>query len=102
MTGQRLKESGYNYTCLISSTMTRARETADIIHKVLPDIPREETDILREGAPIPPEPPLGSWRPEKNVRIVDNKCVEVKSSMILLSIYSPNLMKGRQQTIVYL
>jgi hypothetical protein len=30
--------------------MTRARETADIIHKVLPDIPREETDILREGA----------------------------------------------------
>lgn len=76
LTGQRLKESGYNYTCLISSTMTRARETADIIHKVLPDIPREETDILREGAPIPPEPPLGSWRPEKNQFFQDGARIE--------------------------
>lgn len=24
-------------------------------------------DSLKEGAPIPPEPPLGSWRPEQKV-----------------------------------
>ena len=48
--------------------MTRAEETASIIAKSLPDdIPREECDLLREGAPIPPEPPVGSWRPEASV-----------------------------------
>lgn len=47
--------------------MTRAQETADIIHKHLPDLPRESSDLLREGAPIPPEPPVGHWRPERHV-----------------------------------
>ncbi|KAL4223547.1 hypothetical protein ACF0H5_017018 [Mactra antiquata] len=65
-TGARLADLNYPWTKLISSTMTRARETADIIHKSLPDLPREESDLLREGAPIPPEPPIGHWRPEKH------------------------------------
>ncbi|XP_060077026.1 serine/threonine-protein phosphatase PGAM5, mitochondrial-like [Ylistrum balloti] len=64
-TGQRLKDLGLSYTILLSSTMTRAKETADIIQKFFPDVPRKETDMLREGAPIPPEPPMGHWRPEK-------------------------------------
>ena len=68
MTGARLLDLNYPYTKMISSTMTRARETADIIHKQMPDLPREESDFLREGAPIPPEPPSGSWKPEHYVR----------------------------------
>lgn len=48
--------------------MTRATETADIIAESLPnDIPREKCDLLREGSPIPPEPPGGIWRPEYSV-----------------------------------
>ena len=70
LTGQRLADMNYPYTKLISSTMTRAKETADIIHKYLPELPREETDMLREGAPIPPEPASGAWRPEAHVRQV--------------------------------
>jgi len=58
---------GYPFTTLVSSTMARAKETTDIIQKYIPDVPRVETDMLREGAPIPPEPPIGSWRPEKHV-----------------------------------
>ncbi|XP_060561094.1 serine/threonine-protein phosphatase PGAM5, mitochondrial-like isoform X2 [Ruditapes philippinarum] len=65
LTGARLVDMNYPWSKLICSTMTRAQETADIIHKQLPDLPREECDLLREGAPIPPEPPSGNWRPEK-------------------------------------
>uniref|UniRef100_A0A0B6ZG88 Serine/threonine-protein phosphatase PGAM5, mitochondrial n=1 Tax=Arion vulgaris TaxID=1028688 RepID=A0A0B6ZG88_9EUPU len=65
LTGQRLKELDLPYTILISSTMTRALETAELVHKYLPDIEHVTDDSLREGAPIPPEPPLGSWRPEQ-------------------------------------
>ena len=48
--------------------MSRARETCDIIRKYLPDdLPVEQTDMLREGAPYPPEPGVGHWKPEKYV-----------------------------------
>jgi len=47
--------------------MTRARETADIIHKSLPSLEMTESDLLREGAPYPPEPPLRRWRPDYKV-----------------------------------
>lgn len=69
LTGKRLADMNYPYTKLICSTMTRARETADIIHKYLSELPREEDALLREGAPIPPEPPTANWRPEAHVRI---------------------------------
>ena len=50
---------------LVYSTMTRATETAKIILGKLEDAKDiEHCDLLREGAPIPPEPPLGSWKPE--------------------------------------
>ncbi|CAC5360383.1 PGAM5 [Mytilus coruscus] len=61
-----LKEIGHDYSVLVSSTMTRAKQTVDIVTKSIPDVSQEETDILREGAPIPPEPPIGNLRPEKN------------------------------------
>ncbi|XP_041456139.1 serine/threonine-protein phosphatase PGAM5, mitochondrial-like isoform X1 [Lytechinus variegatus] len=64
MTGKRLKALNHPYTTIINSTMARAIETANIICEQLPDVPRESCELLREGAPIPPEPPVGHWKPE--------------------------------------
>ncbi|XP_071790577.1 serine/threonine-protein phosphatase PGAM5, mitochondrial-like isoform X1 [Asterias amurensis] len=63
-TGKRLKDLNHPYTIMYNSTMARAKETADIIAQHLPNVPRDECDMLREGAPIPPEPPVGHWKPE--------------------------------------
>lgn len=30
-------------------------------------VPVQSCDMLREGAPVPPEPPIGSWKPELHV-----------------------------------
>ena len=50
---------------LVKSTMTRATETANIILTHLPgDISHSSCDLLREGAPCPPEPPSAEWTPD--------------------------------------
>jgi len=73
-TGQRLKALNLPYTKVIHSSMTRAQETARQIHKfVLPEADMKQCDMLREGAPIPPEPPLNHWRPEATVGGIDSK-----------------------------
>lgn len=66
-TGKRLNEIAQNFKFnkVIHSNMIRAIETADLIRKELPaDIPVTMDPLLAEGAPIPPEPPVGHWRPE--------------------------------------
>ena len=67
MIGLRLKELGLPYTKIIKSTMTRATETADIIHKHFPDLPASSCDFIREGSPIVPDPPSSHWRPQAKV-----------------------------------
>jgi len=67
LTGRRLAELDHPYTTIIHSAMTRARETAGIIHKSLPNVPMTESEVLREGLPYPPEPPLRRWRPDYKV-----------------------------------
>ncbi|XP_055339703.1 serine/threonine-protein phosphatase PGAM5, mitochondrial-like isoform X2 [Paramacrobiotus metropolitanus] len=62
-TGKRLRDLNFPWTKLIHSSMCRARETAQIIASSLPGVELESTDLIREGAPIPPEPPVASWRP---------------------------------------
>ena len=50
---------------LVKSTMTRATETGNIILGHLPeDISASSCDLLREGAPCPPDPPASEWTPE--------------------------------------
>lgn len=66
-TGSRLKSLNIDYTKMIRSTMSRAQETGKIISQSLPELPVELCSLLEEGAPIPPEPPIGHWRPEKSV-----------------------------------
>lgn len=67
LTGERLSELGEKYTTIHYSTMPRATETANIISKILPDIPMKSCEMLREGAPIRPEPPHSAWKPEEYV-----------------------------------
>lgn len=67
LTGERLRELGQKYDIIHYSTMPRATETANVISKCLPDIPTKNCDLLREGAPIRPEPPHSTWKPEEYV-----------------------------------
>ncbi|KAM9517196.1 serine/threonine-protein phosphatase PGAM5, mitochondrial-like [Salvelinus alpinus] len=62
-TGQRLAALGLKYDVMVHSTMTRATETASIISKHLPEVDKVSCDLLREGAPIEPVPPI-SWKPD--------------------------------------
>lgn len=66
-TAKRLKELNLPYTEIVKSTMTRAQETGSIISNCLPNVPVFNCDMLREGAPVPPEPPIGSWKPAVHV-----------------------------------
>lgn len=68
MTGKRLKALNMPINRIVISTMTRAQETGKIISKFFPDIEPEHCDLIREGAPIPPEPRwVGHWCPESEV-----------------------------------
>lgn len=65
-TGKRLAELNLPYSLIVKSTMTRALETSQIIEKSLVNVPVENDNMLIEGAPIPPEPPIGNWKSEKH------------------------------------
>jgi len=68
-TGKRLCELGIKWDKVVASTMVRAQETSDIILKQI-DYDKEKVvncAFLREGAPIPPQPPVGHWKPEASV-----------------------------------
>lgn len=68
-TGERLRELNYPYTSIVHSTMTRAIQTAKLIHKFLPELPVKDDSILEEGAPCIPEPKHSHWKPELYVNI---------------------------------
>ncbi|KAG8011704.1 Serine/threonine-protein phosphatase PGAM5 [Nibea albiflora] len=64
-TGKRLAALGLKYDVLIHSSMARATETAHIISKHLPGrVELLSCDLLREGAPIEPVPPVTHWKPD--------------------------------------
>ncbi|XP_051279361.1 serine/threonine-protein phosphatase PGAM5, mitochondrial isoform X1 [Dicentrarchus labrax] len=66
LTGKRLAALGLKYDVLVHSSMARATETAHIISKHLPGPGVEllSCDLLREGAPIEPVPPVTHWKPD--------------------------------------
>ncbi|KAE8634811.1 hypothetical protein XENTR_v10002445 [Xenopus tropicalis] len=64
LTGKRLSSLGFKYNHIVYSTMTRAKETTEIISKYLPDVKKSSSDLLREGAPIRPEPQVCHWKPD--------------------------------------
>ncbi|XP_058281071.1 serine/threonine-protein phosphatase PGAM5, mitochondrial [Hylobates moloch] len=64
LTGLRLASLGLKFNKIVHSSMTRAIETTDIISRHLPGVCKVSTDLLREGAPIEPDPPVSHWKPE--------------------------------------
>ncbi|XP_003703397.2 serine/threonine-protein phosphatase PGAM5, mitochondrial [Megachile rotundata] len=66
VTGQRLQELGLPYNLIVQSTITRAKETAEIIKKYLKDVTVKEDPGLTEGMPIPPDPPINFWKSDIN------------------------------------
>ncbi|KAG7276141.1 hypothetical protein CRUP_011817 [Coryphaenoides rupestris] len=64
LTGQRLAALGLKYDTLVHSSMSRATETANIISKHLQGVELVSCDLLREGAPIEPVPPVTHWKPD--------------------------------------
>ncbi|KAJ8415387.1 hypothetical protein AAFF_G00423670 [Aldrovandia affinis] len=76
-TGQRLAALGLKYDIMVHSTMTRATETANIIstpprsgsslslsQSQQSCVEMVSCDLLREGAPIEPVPPVSHWKPD--------------------------------------
>lgn len=50
--------------------MTRAQETGKIILNQLENVDKlkiTNCSLIEEGAPIPPEPKVGHWRPQSHV-----------------------------------
>ncbi|CAH1275172.1 unnamed protein product [Diabrotica balteata] len=75
-TGKRLKELDLPYTEIVKSTMTRAQETGSLISKYLTEVPVVNCELLREGSPVPPEPPVRSWKPESYKFYQDGSRIE--------------------------
>lgn len=72
ISGQRLAELQIPIDNFVISTMARAQETGKIILDQLPSkdkIQIEHNSLIEEGAPIPPEPKVGHWRPEPSVTL---------------------------------
>ncbi|XP_069356638.1 serine/threonine-protein phosphatase Pgam5, mitochondrial isoform X2 [Maniola hyperantus] len=77
LTGKRLASLDIKWDLIVRSTMTRAQETAKIIEKHLAkDIQIKDCQLLEEGAPVPPEPPVGHWRPEPRQFFQDSARIE--------------------------
>ncbi|XP_071123495.1 serine/threonine-protein phosphatase PGAM5, mitochondrial-like [Mytilus edulis] len=76
LAGKRLQQYGYTYTRLVSSRMTRAKDTACVIKETINEIQHEETYLLTEGAPIKPEPLVDGWNPDKDPFYQDSVRIE--------------------------
>lgn len=62
--GKRLAENELKFDVVVTSSMQRAIETAELMLSLMAPIPRKIADsILDEGSPYPPEPPSRSRKP---------------------------------------
>uniref|UniRef100_A0A336MRQ6 Serine/threonine-protein phosphatase PGAM5, mitochondrial n=1 Tax=Culicoides sonorensis TaxID=179676 RepID=A0A336MRQ6_CULSO len=76
-TGKRLNSLTLPWDLMIQSTMMRAQQTGDLIAKELgQNIKIEHCPLIEEGAPIPPEPTVGHWRPEPSQFYQDGARIE--------------------------
>lgn len=68
-TAERLKQMPHKFDRILYSDMPRATETAEIISKTLPEVPRKMCSMLREGAPpVHPSPKLSRANDERSFR----------------------------------
>ena len=78
-TARRLRElipsTEYASVKMTHSTMVRAKETADIIAaEAFPNAPRKSSELIREGAPVRPEP--DTWGQAEHVHVTDAPRIE--------------------------
>ncbi|NXP38478.1 PGAM5 phosphatase, partial [Leiothrix lutea] len=85
LTGRRLASLGLKFDQIIHSSMTRATETTEIISKHLPGVKKISTDLLREGAPIEPDPPVSHWKPEAVQYYEDGARIEAAFRNLLMT-----------------
>lgn len=75
--GKHLKKIGVKPTQFIHSTMARATETANIMNSVLQvDCKVESSDLIREGCPINPSPPLDGYPPKPWTEYKESAAIE--------------------------
>lgn len=65
-TGYRLSSYPFRINKIVHSDMARAKETAEIIHKFIPQVPMSSCSLIAEGSPIPPIPGTSSQRNEED------------------------------------
>jgi len=99
MTGCRLRELGIRFDRLVASTMTRAQESASIVHCQFPELCVENEPLLEEGAPVKPEPPLESWSPTDEQFREDGKRIE-KAFRKYFHRASPDVKEDTNEIIV--
>lgn len=66
-TGYRLSTLPFKVDSIYHSDMVRAQETAQIVHRFLPNVPMKTDPLLAEGSPIPPipYPPMSQEKEER-------------------------------------
>ncbi|CAD5122178.1 DgyrCDS10624 [Dimorphilus gyrociliatus] len=69
--GKRLATMNINFTNIYTSPFKRAKHTARIINKYLPDKRVKVTDFLREGRPVFPDPAPAYWRKDDKEIVED-------------------------------
>jgi len=88
MTGLRLKRMNLSYDSITHSTMDRAVETAQIIHRRLQStvpLPLATDEMIIAGAPIPPNPTLSYWKFPDRVRIIlKAECLLILAMKIII------------------
>ena len=84
LVGARLRGMPVNFTALYASTMTRAKQTAAIIHESLPAIPVQDTALLRECTPR-------TWRADvmKNEKPADLDAAEKQLNEAFAKFFVP-------------
>ncbi len=68
LTGYRLRQMYPEYDVIIHSSLERAVQTAGHLHRHLPMLSMVQDDFIREGGPIPPNPPISYWNLPDRVR----------------------------------
>lgn len=79
--------------------MTRAQETGKLILKQLENVDKlkiENDSLIEEGAPIPPEPRVGHWRPHSHVR----KYLKKITNLLFFITYSSSLLMDPELKLV--
>lgn len=91
----RLRGLPIVFTSLTASTMPRARQTAEVIHELFPDVPLQTTPLLRECTPR-------TWRPNaiKSDKPADLDAAEAQLNAAFVKYFVPAQGRDENDIIV--